>query len=225
VREDPWLAQRLGRPVLTFEADDDPVAVASAATGRAPSFAQAKVSCADVEITLALQDAGFRVVDVNVVLSRSTLSGGVMPSDVQVAGERDRAAVLDIAESHYDVSRFHLDPAIPMERANAIKRDWAASYLDGDRGERLLVVREGSRTIGFLGILQSSPEVRVIDLIAVHRDRRGLGAGRALVETLLHSGEGRVDVGTQIANSPALAFYERLGFTVRDTRFVLHLHA
>jgi ribosomal protein S18 acetylase RimI-like enzyme len=148
-----------------------------------------------------------------------------MPADVREAVEADREAVLEIAGRHYDVSRFHRDEAIPAQMANAIKRDWAAAYLDGRRGERMLVVGRTDRTVGFLAVLAPSPEVRVIDLVAVHPEARGGGAGRALVEALLSGSDGRVDVGTQIANTGALRFYERLGFRVSDTRYVLHLHA
>lgn len=222
--EDPWLAERLGRPVLTFEAGDAPELVAGAAAQRAPAFAQAKIGCADVATTVALQEAGFRVVDVNVTLTRPAARGAA-PAEVEEAMEADRDAVLEIATDHYDVSRFHHDPAIPDELASAIKRDWAQALLDGQRGERLLVVRRKRRAVGFLGVLAPSPGVRVIDLIAVHSAERRSGAGRALVEALLASGDGRVEVGTQVANTSSLRFYERLGFTVQDTRYVLHLHA
>ena len=222
--EDPWLAERLGRPVLTFEAGDLPEQVAGDAARRAPAFAQAKVDCGDVATTGALQDAGFRVVDVNVTLVRPAAEAQP-PADVDEATEADREAVLDIAANHYDVSRFHRDPAIPDRVASAIKRDWAQALLDGRRGERLLVVRRGERAVGFLGVLAPSPGVRVIDLIAVHSGARRGGAGRALVEALLASGGDRVEVGTQVANTGSLRFYERLGFTMQDTRYVLHLHA
>lgn len=222
--EDPWLAERLGRPVLTFEAGDDPDQVAAEVARRAPAFAQAKVDCADVESAVALQAAGFRVVDVNITLSRPAAPGQA-PGDVHEAGEPDRAAVLEIAANHYDVSRFHRDPAIPAELARRIKRDWAEALLDGSRGERLLVVRRADRAVGFLGVLAPSPELNIIDLIAVHSAERRSGAGRALVEALLASSGGRVAVGTQVANTGSLRFYERLGFEVEDTRFVLHLHA
>lgn len=221
--EDPWLAERLGRSVLTFEAGDLPDQVASATAQRAPALAQAKVDCADVRTTVALQDAGFRVVDVNVTLSRPAGGGGT-DLDVDEATEVDRDAVLEIAGNHYGVSRFHRDAAIPDELADAIKRDWAAALLDGRRGDRLLVVRRAQRAVGFLGALAPSPGVRVIDLVAVHSAERRSGVGRTLVEALLVSGYGRVDVGTQIANTDSLRFYERLGFTIRDTRYVLHLH-
>jgi ribosomal protein S18 acetylase RimI-like enzyme len=224
VVEDAWLAERLTVPVLTFEAGDDPAAVARAAAERAPAFAQAKVPCHDVATAGALQDAGFRVVDVNVSLSGPARPGGAPPG-VDEAREADREAVLDLAEHHYTVSRFHRDPAIPAATAGAIKRAWAAAYFDGQRGERMLVARREGRPVGFLGVLAPGAGVRVIDIVAVDRAQRGARAGSSLVEALLASFDGRVDVGTQIANTGALRFYERLGFRVTDTRYVLHLHA
>jgi ribosomal protein S18 acetylase RimI-like enzyme len=223
VRDDAWLAERLGRPVLTFEPGDDPAALASAAAERG-AFAQAKVPCDDVATAGALQDAGFRVVDANVTLSRP--SGGVpAPADVDEATDADRDAVLDIATNDFDVSRFHRDPGIADADARRIKRDWAAAYFHGSRGDRMLVARRDGRPVGFLGVLAPSLGVAVIDIVAVRTDARGSGAGTALVEALLASSDGRVDVGTQIANTDALRFYERLGFVVRDTQYVLHLHA
>jgi len=225
VREDPWLAERLTMPVLEFEAGDDPAAVARAVSERAPAFAQAKVGCDDVRTTQALQDVGFRVVDVNVTLSSPTRTGAVPPEAVDEAREADRDAVLDLAERHFTVSRFHRDPEIPPAAAGAIKRDWAAAYFAGERGERLLVARRDGRAVGFLGVLAPEAGVRVIDIVAVDTAERGSGTGGSLVDALLGSFEGRVDVGTQIANIGALRFYERLGFRVTDTRYVLHLHA
>jgi len=46
---------------------------------------------------------------------------------------------LDIAESAFVYSRFHLDPLVPKELANRVKREWIANYVRRQRGERLLV--------------------------------------------------------------------------------------
>jgi dTDP-4-amino-4,6-dideoxy-D-galactose acyltransferase len=225
VRDDGWLAQRLGRAVLTWDEGDDPASVADAAARRAPAFAQAKVPAGDLQTVGRLEDAGFRVVDVNVTLDRSA-----GPLDVHTAGAvgtacpDDAPALLEIAERHYGVSRFHLDPRVPGEVAARIKRDWLQAYLDGERGERLLAVRTGDRALGFLAVLAAEPGVAVIDLIAVHGDHRGAGLGGALVAHLVREAGDRVRVGTQVANVAALRFYERLGFTILETRFVMHLH-
>jgi dTDP-4-amino-4,6-dideoxy-D-galactose acyltransferase len=87
----------------------------------------------------------------------------------------------------------------------------------------VLVVRVDGKPSGFLAVLRSD-DAHVIDLIAIAAEARGRGAGRALVAHLLATSPQRVDVGTQIANVGALRFYERLGFEVTETRYVLHCH-
>jgi ribosomal protein S18 acetylase RimI-like enzyme len=212
MREDGWLGERLGRPAFMLDDGDGPH------VADAPGFYQAKVDCADVERVHALEHAEFRVVDVNVTLRRDPgpLSA---PAGVAVSVPRrdERAAVLEIAERDFTFSRFHLDPEIPDATAAGIKRDWSAALFDGERGERLLVARSGGAVIGFLGLLAGP----VIELVAVRAAARRMGAGRALVAACA---DDDLTVGTQVANTEALRFYERLGFTAAGSRYVLHRH-
>lgn len=207
MRPDPWLAERLGLPVFTVEEQD--------VRFRERAFYQAKVPCDALQRVHALEDDGFRVVDVNVTLERPAgpldTAGAVPVAD---ARPEHRAGVLALAEHDYTVSRFHLDPEIPDGVAGVIKRDWAAAVLDGERGERMLVAGDAQ---GFLAVTPGP----TIDLIAVRTDARGSGIGRALVAALAPA---PITVGTQVANTGALRFYERLGFSVTATRFVLHRH-
>src|SRR5687767_5640622 len=139
MREDRWLAERLGRPVYWIEPGDD----VSRLSG--PAMYQAKVDADRVEEVSALERAGFSVVDVNLTLARAP--GVVDAPDVAVEEARPDHAddVLRIAEQDYRVSRFHMDPDVPDEVARRIKRDWVQAYLDGERGERLLVAERGGR--------------------------------------------------------------------------------
>jgi ribosomal protein S18 acetylase RimI-like enzyme len=224
VREDPWLAERLGRAALWWDAGDDPAAVAAAARERAPAMAQARVPTGEVATVAPLEDAGFRVVDVTVVMAGPPVArrdGGVEVGD---ATAEDVPALLEIAEHHYGVSRFHLDPRVPVAVAGAIKRDWLRAYVDGTRGDQLLAARAGGRPIGFLARMRRSDGADIIDLIAVHPDHRGAGAGEALVSALAPSA-GRIEAGTQASNTGAVRFYERLGFGLQSSAYVLHLHA
>lgn len=222
MREDVWLGERLGCAAWTIEADDSPDAVAAAGGG----FYQAKVPAHDVARVGALEEIGFRAVDVNVTLRREP--GPPVPDpagSIRDATPHDRETVGTIAEHEYAVSRFHLDPVIPDAVAGAIKRAWVENYFRGARGERMLVAEAEGRVVGFLLILDTAAE-SVIDLIAVARAARGRGAGRAMVSGLVRSNPGRpVLVGTQISNVRALRFYERLGFAAYQTQFVLHRHA
>lgn len=229
MREDAWLAARFGHAVFTIDDDDSVADVSAHACAHAGAFYQTKVDAHNVARVGALEEAGFRVVDVNLTLERSP---GIVDADPtwEVGDPRagDRDELLRLAAEDYTVSRFHLDPAVSAAQAAAIKRDWVLAYLEGERGERLLVARRaGSGPVGFLAVL-SGPDTRMIDLIAVRVTERGAGAGRALVAALLADSEDRyerVAVGTQVANGGALRFYQRLGFTARQTRYVLHLHA
>ncbi len=165
MRADDWLGERLGRPAHTLEAGDG-------AHGLASGFYQAKVDCEDIPRVRALENAGFRVVDVNLTLRREPGQFDA-PGPVSVARPAHRAAVMEIAEHGFATSRFHLDPEIPAAAAAAIKRDWAAALCDGERGETLLVAEAGGAATGFLALLEGS----VIDLIAVRADARRVRRG------------------------------------------------
>lgn len=217
MREDQWLAERMGRPVITVEDGDAP-------DSGAAGFLQTRVPTSDVARVAALERAGWSVVDVTVTLAREP---GLEPADgtwrVGPPAGDDRDAVIAIARDDYDVSRFHLDPKIPDAVARRIKQDWVTACLDGERGDRVLIASGESGPVGFLAVLET-PTTQVIDLIAIRRAARGTGAGRALVAHLLAEASSTVEVGTQIANTAALRFYEDLGFRARETRYVLHCH-
>jgi ribosomal protein S18 acetylase RimI-like enzyme len=231
IAEDGWLSGRFGHPVFTvhgaFDAEELRSHVASA--GRA-SY-QAKVPSADVAQLHALCAAGFRVVCTSVTLGRGDGAAPIQPAPDEPAvrpldAERD-TEIPEIAARAFQTSRFHLDPELPGELAARIKRDWAAAYLAGTRGEGALVVEVDGRAAGFLGVVSGSRR-RVIDLVAVAPEAQGRGGGRALVRRFCEDARGRcdaVEVGTQTANERTIRFYERLGFETARTAYDLHLHA
>lgn len=227
--EDPWLAERLGKPAFTVlhVADlDTPLP-----DRLEPGFYQARVAGERVDLVRALEGRGFYVTNAGVTLGRAP---GELPApdgvEVRDAdAERDRA-LLDVAESSFHSSRFHLDPQMPEAAANAIKRAWVESYLAGRRGERLLAAFVGEEPAGFLAVIageDAGVRLRLIDLIAVTAAHRGSGAGTALVSRFLADSSGACDevrVGTQAANPGATRFYERLGFRTLAMAYDLHMH-
>lgn len=225
IREDRWLSERFGRPVFTVEGADEGLPAHMVAQPRA-SY-QAKVPAAHVETVRRLTAAGLYVVDANVTLDRAP---EVVPAvdgwEVGAAAPEHEPDVLEIAATAFRYSRFHLDPLVPDEVANRIKRDWAESYFRSTRGSGMLVAVRGGQAVGFLAVL-AGEGVRTIDLIAVAGGTRSEGAATALTARFLSDSAGaceRVEVGTQLANVPATRLYERLGFTVARTAYVLHGH-
>lgn len=197
----------------------------------------AKVDTRDIVAVRALSALGFYVVDVNVTLG---IDRGAVPSvaippvpagvTVSDCDATTAPAALAIAGSAMRYSRFHLDPGIPNDMAHRIKHDWIQNYVRGIRGEALMVARADGHVAGFLAVLASdAPDgrVRTIDLIAVDSAHQRRGVGRALVTAFIERyapSSARLQVGTQVANTPSLKLYQGLGFAVRQTAYVLHLH-
>ncbi|MBI5034929.1 MAG: GNAT family N-acetyltransferase [Chloroflexi bacterium] len=237
IEPDSWLANIFGYPVfkVTLASEESTVTANSFAQAAASSaaFLYAKISTTRIDQVRTLTAHGFNVVDVNVTLDRipalNTDSDDkqIIVRDLR-ADEHD--AVLKIAETSFVYSRFHLDPQIPNQLANAIKRAWIKSYCQKERGERLLIAEVDGKPVGFLAVLKTTingESARVIDLITVDKAYQRQGIGRALVNFFIRdsvNAVSRLRVGTQAANIPSLQLYENLGFRIAETTFVLHAH-
>jgi GNAT superfamily N-acetyltransferase len=138
--------------------------------------------------------------------------------------------VLEIARSSFRFSRFHLDPLIPLESAHQIKHDWILNYLLRKRGEHLWVASVAGRPAGFLAVIAGNDagrRYRAIDLIGVAPAYQGQGIGQALVAYFIDTYRDHSDfllVGTQIANLPSIHLYQKLGFSLVKSAYVMHLH-
>ena len=198
------------------------------------SFYYAKLPSERVDVVHALSFVGFAVVDVSVTFARAPAAGcGSTRNETVIVDDilpTQHEAVLDIASSSFVYSRFHLDPRIPTEAANAVKRAWIANYINGNRGERLMVALLDEEPVGFLAVLASTFDgqpCRVIDLIAVDSDQQGRGVGRALVSYFVERYNGEcplLRVGTQVANVASMRLYESAGFKIDETAYVMHAH-
>lgn len=224
MREDRWLAERLGHQAWWIEPGTTAADVREHVARHSPAFYQAKVDAHDIASLRELGAAGMTVVDLNLTVAREGDRDSESLLPVMEAKPEHGEALREIAARDYDVSRFHMDDEVPASAAARIKRDWVQAYLDGERGERLLVVERDGQPAGFLAELEVEG-TRVIDLVAVRDRDRGTGVGRALVLEVVRTAAARVEAGTQAANVRALRFYESLGFRAARARYVLHLHA
>jgi dTDP-4-amino-4,6-dideoxy-D-galactose acyltransferase len=231
---DSWMTTVFGYDVFRVAPEGIDTAVVRqhqrAREGRR-AFYYAKVPTARVDQVQALASLGFGVVDVNVTFERLPGDDVDQPTVVvRDATPKDRDALLDIAENCFVYSRFHLDPQVPNRIANAVKREWVDSYLHGRRGEKVRVAEDVGRPVGFLAVLAAKchgKDARVIDLVGVAGDCQGRGVGKSLVSAFVRErapGCALLRVGTQAANIPSMRLYERCGFRVAETTYVLHAH-
>jgi putative acetyltransferase len=119
---------------------------------------------------------------------------------VTPAEPSDQARLFEVWESsvratHHFLSEADLQFLIPLAKR------WLAGFTP------VYCLRDpDGRVYAFVGVAGSN-----IDMLFVHADRRGTGAGRALVEYAVRElGADAVDVNEQ--NPGAVGFYEHLGF-------------
>ncbi len=236
---DGWLSQVAGRPsyrycggsVAAIGVSGIMAAMAEMAGGD-NAFFYAKIGTARIVDLRTLELAGFFVVDTNVAmewLAEGGLSRKANAVEVADARREQHAAIQDIAARSFRYSRFHLDPLFPDETANLVKRKWVENYCLGRRGAVLYAAQVDDVPAGFLAVLQTPGDISsaAIDLIGVAPEFQGRGIGTALVSRFVESWRHKVaklKVGTQIANYPSVSFYERCGFRVAESAYVLHAH-
>jgi ribosomal protein S18 acetylase RimI-like enzyme len=234
ISADPWLAAIASQPVYRIAEPIQPDGMdrlRQIVSESETAFFYSKVKSTEIDSVRRLGQAGMYVVDVNVVFElRGSPPVTSTEADVRAYRDGDHDAVLAVAESAYEYSRFHLDPLFPAALANRIKREWCANYIRQQRGDRLFVAAMGGAVVGFLAALKTggpSNEAAVIDLVGVSRDCRRRGVGAALVQAFVdhyHSPSRALQVGTQVANTGSIRLYERLGFSLVKSQYVLHMH-
>lgn len=230
---DPWLAGYLGGEVYRFAPAenaplDDPGPLREVQERPGPVFMYAKIPTTWLAAVQACEDAGFRLVDTNVTFDKKSEPGGPpagYPFQVRPARPEDRAGVTDLARRSFVYSRFHLDPDVPRAVADAIKGGWVDNFFTGKRGDAMIVAAEGSRIVGFLQLLYVGADTTVIDLIAVDEAYRGRGLAGAMIGLAQREpGRAVMKVGTQAANITSMRMYEKIGFRLCETSYVLHYH-
>src|SRR4051794_30612086 len=149
----------MGQPVYRVAADGE---AAVAALHRhvqetQRGFYYAKIDTDRTTLVRMLERLGFSVVDTNVVfrLDRPPLAVAPRPaiSIHDAAGPEDKAGFLDIAETAFRFTRFHLDSLVGTSLAGRIKREWLGSYLERKRGDRLFLAKVNGEPAGFLAAL------------------------------------------------------------------------
>jgi dTDP-4-amino-4,6-dideoxy-D-galactose acyltransferase len=233
ISPDTWLSEQLERPAFAVAmANATPAAIAAAFASHvspAGAFYTAKIGVLDLELAAALTAVGFSLVETSLQFEKP-IDRHAPVAQVGICRPQWREAVLDIAERAFRFTRFHVDPEIHRSAANRVKREWIQSYVDGRRGDALLVAHDGDAVLGFNAMLVSdrpAGSVAVIDLIGVHPDHQQRGIGRLLIDGALHHYQDRcrsLEVGTQASNIPSVRLYERAGFRLIRSGYVFHRH-
>jgi len=237
ITPDVWLSDIFTYPVFRLDVQTAPVELGNEVSKFLAEYKRAmcyvKFPVRDVALTRSLVRDGFYPVDVNVTFEfRSDVpSSAITSSSITISYDQEwYPEALRIAGECFQYSRFHLDPLIPKSIADLIKQQWVQNYIEKKRGDVLMIARKEDVVVGFLAAALIQEENRhnaVIELVGVDRSSQGQGAGKALVGEFISLYKAKchsLQVGTQAANIPSMRLYERMGFSIIDSKYVMHRH-
>jgi len=169
-----------------------------------------------------LEPHGFRNVE-TLVTFEGAMPSGASAASVRLATPDDADAVGEIAATSFTTDRWHADPLIPNERANAFKAAWAKNDVMGRADAVLLAVADDDEIAGFNAVLLRDG-IAIIDLIAVAPGYQGNGFGRALIQGMASAfpDTETVRVGTQASNAASQRLYASVGWREIDRAETWH---
>jgi GNAT superfamily N-acetyltransferase len=174
-----------------------------------------------------LESVGFRFVELN-YRPRCTGLGEVCADPamtVETASAADEAEVTAIAGATFQSGRFYLDPQLGPAISHRRFAGWVAGAFCNPQ-QRVLVCRMEGQIIGFLVDEHLGVEQRTWSLTGLVPDRRGLGLGRRMFESILayNQAEGIREVVTSISSQNVVIFnlLASLGFRFPAPQSTFH---
>ena len=192
-------------------------------------FICGKVDTDNIKWVNFLENNGFRIIDTNLIFEKNiSVKSNISDLEgIRFATLMDAIGICKIANKSFVYSRFHLDAYISNQLANKIKKQWVLNYFNGKRGDKMVVKIIDKKIVGFLQLLKNNKEKFVtIDLIAVDNDFQRQNIARDMISFAesFYQNYSKIFVGTQVANIPSVRLYEKLGFRLKKTKYILHYH-
>jgi ribosomal protein S18 acetylase RimI-like enzyme len=237
-RRDSWLESFLGKPSWHLEYNSAWNSNKESLCGtlsesirqeKGLCFADIKIPTKDTQSIQEFENWGFHLVDTNIVFEKEIDIGEELINEVCAlawVSEEDKRDVMKIASNTFVFTRFHMDTEIKNDIANKIKAEWAGNYFSGKRGDKMLLAKVDKQVAGFLQLLKGENNTWVIDLIgiSIEHQRKKIASNLILSAEKKLKDCRRMLVGTQVANIASLRLYEKLGYRIIDTKYVLHYH-
>jgi len=196
----------------------------------------ARVDAGDLSSLHALGAAGLEIIDgiqtFSLRLAQAPWAGPDNGLEVRAYRPSDLEQVLSIARTAYVHDRFHADPALTSETADALNEDWVRNCCLGTAADGVIVAAEGDRVLGYVTCKvdrRSAEELAMcfgsVVLVATAAPARGRGVARqatlGALEWFRSQGVDVVEVGTQLSNIPAARLYEGCGFRLAAVTLTL----
>lgn len=123
-------------------------------------------------------------------------------------------------------SRFNTDPEFQSGEYVKLYSVWIDRIIKRELADVILVYKEDTAILGFVSA-QMVNGIAKIGLIAVAESARGRAVATRLMKGIenwaIQNGSEALIVATQSANLPAMALYEKNGYTISDREYIYHL--
>jgi len=167
---------------------------------------------------LAKENGGL-LVDEKVTFVRSILPSDkqleVSPSVLSCLNKTATERTLSLSLQSGIYSRYNTDPNFTHNEFNKLYTEWIEKSLSGKIAKEVLVFIEKREEVGLLTLGEKNNRAD-IGLLAVDKDFRGKSIGTSLMHAAFRKavewGYKEIQVTTQLQNSAACIFYEKMGF-------------
>ena len=155
----------------------------------------------------------------NLISTNST-----MPVIANTFESADFSLLESLAFQSGEFSRFYSDKKLSSEAFNTLYSTWLSKSLSKEYADDYFIAADGKP----VGLLTSSisEDVAKIGLFAVDRRHRGRGIGQSLLSRfateMKDRGIEKVIIPTQRANINACGFYQSLGLSECENKFIYH---
>jgi dTDP-4-amino-4,6-dideoxy-D-galactose acyltransferase len=194
-------------------------------------------ACDHFETTRLAEENGFHQVDIRLTLQRDLTDEDASfsmppfsPAQIRPAKSEELPALITIARSSYELSRFFFDPCFSRQASAALYEEWIRKSIQG-YADIVLAAKDERGVIGYIsGNLPAADSPTdspgEIGLVGIAAEARGQGIGTTLILRLLdwyrQRKVDRVNVITQGRNIAAQKLYQKTGFLTYSTQLWYH---
>jgi ribosomal protein S18 acetylase RimI-like enzyme len=198
-------------------------------------YLTSRVDAGDVAAIHSLERFGFYLID-SIQTFSLDLNGCLPPMSadammcVRPFNKYDLDDVLHIARTSYVCDRFHMDPALTTEAADAIHEAWLRNSCAGIACDQVIVGVDEFGVTSYVTCNVDRAQMEATGLLVgtiamVATAVRARGQGWALATTFgalrwfTEQGTQVVEVGTQLRNPGAASLYQKAGFRATAATF------
>jgi RimJ/RimL family protein N-acetyltransferase len=179
--------------------------------------------------TIFLEDNNFKFIEMVLHPTFKDIQNFEVINDdsliIKAANEEDLHEISDIAESVFNVERFHADPRVPSKLANIRYKNWVVNSARSSN-QKLLKITQYNNIIGFFLVESLGMTSVYWHLTAISHKYQAKGFGlkvwRAMINYHKIQGFNQIKTTISARNTRVLNLYAKLGCSFTEPEMTFH---